>query len=576
MRWLMPDPPDDAVARGLAKALDLHPVAAEVLARRGIADASEAERFLGGSLADLPDPDLFLGMDTAVQRAAQAIRNGERIVAYGDYDVDGVSATALFVSFFRDIGVDVGWTVPHRLREGYGLNPAQVDRLAAEGARLLFTLDCGVTQVAEVERAVAHGMDVIVVDHHRVSPELPHAVAILNPLQPGCRFPTRELCAAGVTFFFLAALRRRLRADGFFAGRREPNLKESLDLVALATIADVVPLRSVNRVLVREGLKQMDERRRPGLAALMKTAGIAGDRPVRVGQVGFRLGPRINAAGRLDDAGRAVRLLLLQDGASAEAQALELEQENTDRRALESVILGQALAQAGILMALPQPPSGLVLSSAEWHPGVIGIVASRIAEQTGRPAILLAEEAGQARGSGRSVPGFDLHRAVEACADLLGRHGGHAAAVGLALPLENLPLLRERFAAVAAAELGARELGPRCSIDALVEPGALGARLAEDLERLAPFGAGNPEPVLAAMKLHGSARVLQAKIEGAESHLKLRLSTAAGPFEAIGFGLGKSASLCDGPIDAAFHLEFDEWRGERRLQLRLRALRQAA
>jgi single-stranded-DNA-specific exonuclease len=572
----MPTPPDVAVARGLASALDLHPVAAEVLAGRGIGDPAEAERFLGGSLSDLPDPSLFLGMDAAVRRAIAAIRGGERIVAYGDYDVDGVSATALFVSFFRDIGVDVGWTVPHRLKEGYGLNATQVDRLAAEGARLVFTLDCGVTQVEEIQRANAHGMDVVVVDHHRVSPDLPQAVAILNPLQPGCRFPTRELCAAGVTFFFLAALRRQLREEGFFRDRREPNLRESLDLVALATIADVVPLRSVNRVLVRAGLKELDQRRRPGLAALMRAAGIPEDRPIRVGQVGYRLGPRINAAGRLDDAGRAVRLLLLQDGATADAQAAVLERENEERRAIEAVILGQALKQAWKLLAASPPPTGLVLSSPDWHAGVVGIVASRVVEHTGRPAILLAEEGTLARGSGRSVAGFDLHRALEGCADLLGRHGGHAAAVGLSLPLENLAALRERFTGLAAEGLDSRELGPRCQIDALVEPASLSRRLAEDLERLGPFGLGNPEPVLAAMGLRGDARVLQAKVEGAESHLKLQLRTASGPFDAIGFGLAKSAPLCAGPIDAAFYLELDEWRGERRLQLRLRALRQAA
>jgi single-stranded-DNA-specific exonuclease len=572
----LPSPTEVAGARSLAKALDLHPVAAEILARRGIADAGEAGGFLGGKLADLPDPALFLGMDAAVGRAIQAIRRRERIVAYGDYDVDGVSATSLFVSFFRDIGVDVGWTVPHRLREGYGLNPAQIERLAREGARLLFTLDCGVTQVAEIELAKSHGIDVVVVDHHRVSPDLPQAVAILNPLQPGCRFPTRELCAAGVTFFFLAALRRQLRLEGYFQGRREPNLREALDLVALATIADVVPLRSVNRVLVREGLKELDRRRRPGLAALMTAAGIASDRPVRVGQVGFRLAPRINAAGRLDDAGRAVRLVLLEDGTDAGAQAAVLERENEQRRALEATILAQALEQANRLLSASPTPTGLVLSSPEWHPGVVGIVASRVVEQTGRPAILLAEESGQARGSGRSVAGFDLHRALQGCGDLLSRHGGHSAAVGLTLPLANLAALRERFAGIAAAELDARELGPRCQIDALVDPAAISSRLAGDLERLGPFGLGNPEPVLAAMGLRGDARVLQAKVAGAEDHLRLQLRTAAGSLDAIGFGLAKSAPLCAGPIDAAFCLELDEWRGERRLQLRLRALRQAA
>jgi single-stranded-DNA-specific exonuclease len=562
---------DLAATRALAERIGIHPLAAKLLCKRGYADADRATEFLSGDLTHLPDPFLLHDMEKAVERLALAIARHERIVAYGDYDVDGVTATAQLVTFLGALGADVHWYVPHRLNEGYGLNPAAVARLAADGARLIVTLDSGVTAVSEVEQAAALGVDVIIVDHHQVSPELPKAVAILNPQQPDCAFPDKHLCAAGVTFFLLLALRKRLREKGVFAGREEPNLKSYLDLVALGTVADVVPLVGANRLLVRAGLLELARGRRPGLRALCAVAGIPPGRAVTAGQLGYKLGPRINAAGRMNDAGRAVELMLTEDPNEADRIARELDQANLERRSVEGQILEGAMAQAEARLAA-DPPRGFVLAAEGWHPGVVGIVASRVAERTGRPAVLLAIEGDQARGSGRSVSGFDLHAALGANASLLERFGGHRAAAGLALRSENIPEFRRCFEAWAGEKLSADQVGPRCLVDEPVEASDLGEKLAADLERLAPFGAGNPEPVLAAYGLRAQARLLPSKEPGGESHLKLQLG---GSLDAIGFGMGNQAELCSGPVDAAFHLGVDEWQGRRRVQLRLRSLRVA-
>jgi single-stranded-DNA-specific exonuclease len=516
-------------------------------------------------------------MDRAVARICEAVARRERIVAYGDYDVDGVTATVQLVDFLTSLGADVGWYIPHRLTEGYGLNPAAVERLAAQGTKLIVTLDCGVTAVAEVDRAAELGVDVVVVDHHRVSPELPRAVALLNPQQPDCQFPSKELCAAGVTFFLLVALRRRLREQGAFTGGVEPDLRPYLDLVALGTIADVVPLLGVNRLLVRAGLRQIGRTARPGLKALIDVAGLDRNQPIGAGQVGFRLAPRLNAAGRLDDAGRAVRLLL-RDASAEDAQSIakELDEENRVRQQIEGEILSVALTEASGRMQGPHPPSALVMASPGWHPGVVGIVASRLVERTRRPTLLLAIDGEEARGSGRSIAGFDLHAALASCDELLTRYGGHRMAAGLTLPAKDVPALRERLERWAAERITAEQFEPQCRIDAQVTPGLLNEQLAEQLEQLAPFGAGNPEPMLAAFGLRGHARVLEAKQRGAEPHLKLQLPREGrAVLDAIGFGLGAQAPLCDGPIDAAFHLGLDQWQGQRRLQLRLRSLRAA-
>jgi single-stranded-DNA-specific exonuclease len=556
---------DVGAAERLAVALRLHPLAARVLLARGHADPTAAGAFMEARLADLPDPFGMKGMREAVDRIARALGSGERIACYGDYDADGVSSTVLLTGFLRAAGGDVVTYTPHRLAEGYGLNAEAVAKLAAQGVKLLVTLDCGITSVDEVRAATAAGVETVVVDHHTVPVELPQAVAILNPHQPGCGYPSKELAAVGVTFALVMALRKALREAGRFgADRPEPNLKEALDLVALGTVADVVPLTGANRILVKWGLEELARTRRPGLKALKRVAGIVEGAAVGAGQVGFRLAPRINAAGRLDDAGRGVRLLLTGDAREASALADELDRDNASRQEIEKAILEEALSDAGA--RVKAGVRGLVLHRPGWHPGVVGIVASRIVERFHRPAVLVGALDGVGRGSGRSIEGFHLYDALAACAEHLVRFGGHKHAAGVTIDPEAVPRFREAFEAHAARVISAEDLVPRCRIDGWIAAGDVGERAAGDLAKLGPFGAGHPEPVWA---LRGPAA--RARTIGAEGrHLKLLLGAGV---DTIGFGMGDRLSVCSGEVEAAFTLGFDEWDGVRRIQLKLKDLR---
>lgn len=562
MRWELQPEADEA--RSLAAALGCHPLVAQVLWRRGVRSAEEADRFLRPTLADLPDPALLKGIGPAVARIVQALESGEKITAYGDYDVDGVTSTTLLVSFLRACGANIDYYVPHRLAEGYGLNLEAVARLAERGTRLLVTLDCGVTAVAEIDEAVRLGVEVVVVDHHTTPAELPRAVAILNPWQPGCTYPTQHLCAVGVTFLLCTALRRALRERGWFATRREPNLKAFLDLVAIGTVADVVPLTQANRLLVRTGLEVLARSQRPGVRALKRVAGLEVEGPITAGQIGFRLGPRINAAGRLDDAGRAVELLLCEDPAMADALARELDAANAERQALERAISDDALAQA----LSRRDAKGLVLWGEGWHPGVVGIVASRIVEKVHKPAVVIGIDpvTGVGKGSGRSIEAFHLYDALSACSGFLARFGGHKHAAGVTIERDQLPAFAEAFEAHAAAHLREEDLVPRCRIDGELGAGEIGASLCDSLDALAPFGAGNPEPVFSLRSVRARGRVVGQK------HLKLTLPDA--PFvDTIGFNLAERLPELGNSVDLAFTMGFDEYRGEKRLQLKLRHVR---
>ncbi len=555
----------EGAARDLAVALRVHPVAARVLVRRGIADVAAATRFLSPRLEDLPDPATMKGMDAAVARIVQAVEKGERIACYGDYDVDGVTSTVLLSGFLRAAGAEVETYIPHRLVEGYGLNSGAVGRLAASGVRLLVTLDCGITSVAEVAHAASLGVDVVVVDHHTVPVELPAARAILNPHQPGCGYPSKHLAAVGVTFNLALALRRRLRERGRFGpSRPEPNMKEALDLVALGTIADVVPLVEVNRTLVLFGLAELGKARRPGVRALLRVAGVPTGE-ITASQVGFRLAPRVNAAGRLDDAGRGVRLLSTTDLAIAESLAEELDGENRARQEIERRMLAEALEDAAERVAAGA--RGLVLSRPGWHPGVVGIVASRIVERFHRPTVLVGVADGTGKGSGRSIPAFHLHEALAACSVHLERFGGHKHAAGVTIHPDAIPAFREAFERHAAAVLKDDDLVPRVRLEGWADLSELDDRAATDLERLAPFGAGNPEPVFGVRGRPSRAR----QVGAGGVHLKLVLADR----DAIAFQMGDRLPLCSGPVEAAVSLGFDDWDGMKRVQLRVRDLRSA-
>lgn len=569
MRWILPQVIEEQ-ATALARALDVHPLVARVLVARGQETADKARAFLADRLADLPDPLLLRGMPEAIARLARALRSNEKITLYGDYDVDGVCSTTLLKLFLEELGASVAAYLPHRLEEGYGLNLAAVERIAADGTRVLVTLDCGITSESEVQRAKDLGLDTVIVDHHTVPTLLPPAVAVINPHQPGCRYPTQHLCAAGVAFNLCMAMRRHLRESGFFNnGRKEPNLRALMDLVALATVADVVPLTGVNRILVRHGLEELTQARRPGIQALKEVAGLDVGAKVTAGQVGFRLGPRINAAGRLDDASMGMRLLCAQTLEEARPLAKALDQANAERQGIEQEILHDALAQA----ATQTDHRGLLLYGEGWHPGVIGIVASRIVERFHRPTVVIGIKDGVGKGSGRSIEAFHLFDALSGCSSLLSRFGGHKHAAGLTVEAAQLEALRSAFTKVADERLCDEDLIPRCKVDAVVRLNELDEQAVVALERLAPFGAGNPEPVLVLRNMSASPRVLPNKNgEGRGGHLKLSLE-AAPRLDVIGFGMADRASLTEGPVDLAFQACMDEWKGVRRMQLKLKALR---
>ncbi|AEI68158.1 single-stranded-DNA-specific exonuclease RecJ [Corallococcus macrosporus] len=567
---MLPDVVEQEVA-SLAGELSLHPLAAKVLLHRGYRTPESASAFLSDRLADLPDPFRMKGMPAGVDRLIRAIRSREKVTLYGDYDVDGVCSTSLLYLFMKELGAPPATYIPHRLDEGYGLNVNAVERIAAEGTRVLVTLDCGITSVAEITRARELGLDVLVVDHHTVPPTLPPAVAVLNPHQPGCEYPTKALCAAGVAFNFCMGLRKRLRDEGFFASRKEPNLRALMDLVALATVADVVPLTGANRILVSHGLQELSAARRPGVRALKEVAGLDPDASVTAGQVGFRLGPRINAAGRLHDASLGLQLLCSESPETARSLAAVLDRANAERQGIESSILTQALAQAESL----KDARGLVLYDEGWHPGVIGIVASRVVERFYRPTVMVGVKDGVGKGSARSIEAFHLHDALSGCAELLTRFGGHKHAAGLTIDADRLPAFREAFEKIAHQRLTPEDLIPRCRVDAVVNPHELDAHAVESLQRLGPFGQGNPEPVLVLRRQVARPRVLQPKSGSGSGHLKLALMDAP-ELDAIGFNMADRATLVDGPVDLAFQAGFDTFRGQRKLSLRLKDLRVAA
>ncbi len=540
------DPYDTAAADEIARELGLSPITAAVLARRGYTEAETARRFLD---AELPghDPLLLGDMAVAVERIREAVDGGRRICVHGDYDVDGICATALAVLLLRELGADAVWHLPSRFEEGYGVSSDTLAKLAVDGIGLVLTVDCGITAVEEVAEAKALGLEVIVTDHHRPGDELPDCPIVATRPSP---YPFPELCGTGVVFKLGEAL---LGAD-------HPALRKHLDLVALATIADVVPLVDENRALAAAGLRALACTRRPGLRALMRGASVD-PAAVDSGSVGFRLAPRINAAGRLGRPDVALELILTEDAAEAKQLAGELEELNRDRQSVEDRILREATAQVEALPERERRRRGYVLASEDWHVGVIGIVASRLVERFHRPVVLIAgQEEGPWRGSGRSISRFDLHGALGACAEHLERFGGHRAAAGLSIDPEQLAAFREAFAAHADAALSEQDLWPVTVVDAVVSAEDLTLDLAHELDRLAPFGLGNPDVTLL---VPGTQPVSPATV-GDGKHLRFRVKQhGRDAGSAIAFGQGSQLDRlrAEGLFDVACRLKENRWNG---------------
>ena len=551
-RWTT-KPYSVAAAERLRAELGLAPVTASILVRRGYGDPAAARRFLAAD--ERHDPFSMDGMAAACEHILGHVRSGARIVVHGDYDVDGVCSTAILVHTLRALGAEPRWHIPSRA-DGYGLSAATVERLAAEGAGLLLTADCAITAVAEVALARELGLDVVVTDHHLPGDTLPDC-PIVHPALGG--YPCPDLCAAGVAYKLCEALLRTAGADPAAAD-------SDLDLVALATVADVVPLRGENRRLVREGLRALGRTSKPGLRALMRVAS-ADPGSMSAQAVGFRLAPRLNAAGRLQRADAALELILTGDETRAAQVADELDILNRERQDTETRILFEAEAARA---EHPDAPA-YVVAGEGWHPGVIGIVASRLAERHNRPCIVIALDGDRGRGSGRSIPAFDLHAGLAACAGHLRRFGGHRAAAGLDIDRAQVDAFREAFTRYAASVLTPEDLIPVERVDAVAPGDALGTELAEELERLAPFGHGNPTPTL----LVPAARVGEVRAMGQDGqHSRFTLSGGGSRARGVAFRTAARQLPSDSEerYDAAVRLELNEWKGTVEPRLVLRAL----
>ncbi|MBA2614419.1 MAG: single-stranded-DNA-specific exonuclease RecJ [Actinobacteria bacterium] len=538
--------------RALAQALGLSETTASVLVRRGHGDPEKAQAFL--EAADpAHDPFLLGQVEEACAAIRRAIAERRRICVHGDYDVDGICGTALAVTVLRGLGADVDWHLPSRFEEGYGVSGATLARLADEGCGLVLTVDCGITAVDEVAEARSRGLEIVVTDHHRPGDVLP-ACPVVAPRPSAYPFP--DLCGTGVVFKLLQAL----GADG---------LDEHLDLVALATVGDVVPLLDENRALVTAGLRRLARTTKPGLRALMRTAGVD-PASVDAGMLGFRLAPRINAAGRLCHPRAALDLLLTDEAVEAERLAGELERLNRDRQAVEDRILRDAVRQVAEWPEDARSRRGYVIAGEDWHRGVIGIVASRLVERFNRPVVLLAPADEGWVGSGRSVPAFDLHAGLGACAEHLTRWGGHRAAAGVSLRAESVEDFREAFAAHADAALEDDELAPVTVADALVDGRELTLDLCEELERLGPFGLGNPGVILLAV----ACQLSELGAVGDGKHLKLAVTANGARSGAIAFGQGERLDRyrSSSRFDVAFRLDANRWNGTVAPQLVVRRI----
>ncbi|UCF77700.1 MAG: single-stranded-DNA-specific exonuclease RecJ [Candidatus Eiseniibacteriota bacterium] len=558
---MRPSEPSGQLVNELASSLSVPRAFAAILIGRGIDSTEKARGFLKPSISSLCDPFLLPDMEKAALRILQAVQRREKTLVFGDYDVDGITSVFLITSFLREWGGEVDYMIPHRLREGYGLSGRGVSSAKKMGASLIITVDNGITAFDEVAEANSEGIDVIVVDHHEPASRLPDAYAVIDPKRPDSNYPFADLAGVGVTYKLIQALVEA-------AGREAPrNLSEDLDVVALGTVADVVPLVEENRVLAKLGLEAIASSRKPGIEALKELSGLSG-RKIQSEHIAFILAPRINAAGRMGDSDSGIRLLLSQDIDEARAIAEGLEDDNARRRQVDEETLQQALGKLEKTYG-SELPAGIVLWSRKWHPGVLGIVASRLAEKFRRPTVLISVEGDTARGSCRSVEGFDVYDALSRCRNLLTGYGGHSHAAGIMLDKGDLDTFKDTFVSMVDESLRGIDVTPRLHLDYELHLSEMNERLAMLLEQLAPFGVGNPEPVF----VTSGVQVLDRSVVGRGSHLKLSVKQGSFFADCIGFNLGyleKEIACSEGDVSLAHIPWLSSWQGKSKLQLKLK------
>ena len=558
-RWQLPNAEARELASRLASELGTSKAFAAVLVSHGVSNAPDAEAFLRPSTSMLADPSLLPDIEPAVDRLRDAVERNEKVFVCGDYDVDGITSIVLVKRCLESAGLDVAFYIPNRLTEGYGLSEVGVRAAREYGARLIITVDSGITGHEEIELASELGIDVIVTDHHEPQETLPPAVAVVDPKRRDSVYPFKHLAGVGVAHKVMSAFARDDRNVAYA-------VNETLDLVAVGTVADIVPLIGENRILTSLGLEQLRRTENPGLRALMDVAGVESV-TARAAHIGFALGPRLNAAGRLGDASIGVELLTTTSEDKAAAIAKTLDAENRKRRELECRVLDDAVRMIEE-SRIHETRRSIVLWSDEWHPGVIGIVASRLAKQHNRPTILFSIADGFCKGSGRSIPGFDLHAALVTCRDFLESFGGHRHAAGVSLAADRLPEFSACLESTVSETLSEEDLIPVIEIDAMVELEDCTFDLVNEMKTMRPFGAGNPEPVFGTRRL----KVISARNVG-KGHLKLTVAQGGRTMDAIGFGMADALDdvrASGGMVALAYVLEENTWRGGTNLQLRLK------
>jgi single-stranded-DNA-specific exonuclease len=565
-RWIEPET-SPCVKDALTSGLGISKTTADILINRGIRDKEEAESFLKASLDDLVEPFTLWDMDKVVRRILRSVREDEKMLVYGDYDADGITATALLVHFFKDIGKKVSYYIPRRQGDGYGISLPALRRIKDTGVKLIITVDCGISSVEEVEAAREMGMDVIITDHHEPPGTLPASYATLNPCIKGQDYPFPGLAGVGVALKLAQGVMAGLDGKDKAGPGIDKRLEKYLDLVALGTVADVVPMKGENRILVRHGLGLLRDTGRVGIRKLKEVSRI-NDGSFTASTVGFQMAPRLNASGRLGEAEAGVRLLLTDDPDEAAGIAAQLDAMNMERRKIEEDILEEA--RSIILASMDEGSRTIVLASDRWHQGVIGIVASKLVEEFYKPTVLISMCDGVGKGSARSIPAFHLYQGLERCGMHLEAFGGHKFAAGLSIKEKNLPAFIDEFECHARGTLTSEDFVPFVRIDGEVSLSDLDFGLHEEILSIAPFGRGNPEPVLKSSRLE----VLYPKVVG-KDHVRMKLSQRGRMMGAIAFNMGgiyQGLAMGRVSVDAAFCLDVNQWQGEKTLQLNIKDL----
>ncbi|MDX1638738.1 MAG: single-stranded-DNA-specific exonuclease RecJ [Balneolaceae bacterium] len=563
-RWVYKEPEDGETVSRLQDELGIPKKIAYLLSLRGIDSFDKAKNFFRPDLDMLHDPFLMKDMDEASRRLAGAIRSGEKILVYGDYDVDGTTATSILYIFLKDFGVDVEYYIPHRFKDGYGISPDGIQYALRRGAKLIVSVDCGITAINEAKMAAEHGLDLIICDHHNVGAEIPVAVGVLDPKRPDCDYPFDGLSGAGVGFKLIQGTISKL-------GLNDRIAYKFLDLVAISIASDIVPIIDENRILMREGLRILNSSPRVGIKALLDLVNIEVG-SISTSNIVFSIGPRINAAGRMGDASKAVKLMISETESEARARAHELESINIERRNKDNQTMEEAVDMVSRQYNL-EKTSSMVLHDPDWHLGVIGIVASRLVDTYYRPAIMLSTVDGMIKGSARSIKGFNIYDALQQCDDLLEQFGGHEYAAGLTIKGENLEEFRERINQIASGNLSDDDFQPELNIDCDLDLNEIDIRFWKLLSQFKPFGPGNMRPVFVSrgIQVEGVPTIVGS------GHLKMKVSqNGSGVFDVIGFNMHDYLPVLrntePGGLNIAYSLEENYWNGRRTLQIKLRDL----